>query len=91
MKSPIYLEWIAEERKEAFADGEAIGKAKGRQETLQTIIIEDLWDRFTYVREELCDQIKKVDDLNILKILQKKVDSVEIPEDFVVYIKNVTS
>lgn len=70
MESPIYQEWIKEERAEAEArgraEGEAIGKAKGKVEKAQDAICKYLKRRFGPESGGLQQIIREVTGLEVL-------------------------
>ena len=66
MQSPIYQEWVKEERAEAEAGGEARGKAEGRIEAKQDAICKFLSRRFGASQNEMMQKVKQMTDLEIL-------------------------
>ena len=78
MNSPLFNEWVEEERKEAAkkATKEAI------KESAKKYIIELLTEKFDFVTKDIRDTIDSIDDIAILDELLKKIVKLDTIEDF---------
>lgn len=81
MSSPIYKEWIQEERQEATE--------KATEKNTQDNIIYLLESKFELVPREVRRKINEIEDISILKGLLKKVLSVPNIEEFVEFLDKV--
>lgn len=78
MNSPLFNEWVEEERKEAAkkATKEAI------KESAKKYIIELLTEKFDFVTKDIRETIDSIDDIEILDELLKKIIKLDTIEDF---------
>ena len=74
MNSPLYEEWVSQERKEAAG--------KARQDTIKEKIIETLELKFDFIPKDTRKSIKGIDDNDILNTLFIKSIRSEELEDF---------
>lgn len=74
MSSPLFNEWVEEERKEAAE--------KAAKESARKYIIELLSEKFDFVPKEIRDSIEAIDDIVVLDGLHKKILKIETIEDF---------
>lgn len=81
MQSPIYQEWVKEERAEAETRGEARGKAEGRIEAKQDAIFKFLSKRFGASQNEMMQKVKQMTDLEILDNVMEELFAANTMEE----------
>lgn len=78
MNSPLFNEWVEEERKEA---AEKAAKETAR-EAAKKYIMELLTEKFDFIPKEIRESITSIDDVTILDELHKKVIKVQTIDEF---------
>jgi hypothetical protein len=78
MNSPIYNEWVEEERREA---AEKAAKETAIKTTKENMI-DLLEEKFDIIPQSVYDKIDKIDKLNSLQMLNKKIIKVDTIEKF---------
>jgi Putative transposase, YhgA-like. len=78
MNSPIYNEWVEEERREAAEKA----AEKTALQTTRKNIIELLSEKFDFVSKSIREDIEKINDINTLNELFKKAVKIASIEDF---------
>ena len=73
MNSPLFNEWIEEQRNEATIEA--------NKQTTRKHIIDLLIEKFDFVSKALRDSIDSIDDIVVLEELFKKVIKIETLED----------
>lgn len=74
MNSPLFNEWMEEERKEAAE--------KAANEAAKKYIVQLLSEKFDFVPKDIRNSIEKTDDGVLLEELHKKIIRIESLEDF---------
>ena len=74
MNSPLFNEWVEEERKEAAE--------KAQKESAKKYIIELLTEKFDFVPKAVRDNVEGLEDKAILDELLKKIIKVGTIEEF---------
>ena len=85
MSSPIYNDWIEEERQEAAQEA----TQKATQKATQDSIIYLLESKFDLVPSDVRKKISEIGDISILKGLLKKLLSVHNIEEFEDFIDTI--
>lgn len=78
MNSPLFNEWVEEERKEAAT--KAAEKAK--KESARKYIIDLLTEKFDFVPKAIRESIENLDDISVLDELHKKIIKIATIEEF---------
>ena len=78
MSSPLFNEWVEEERKEA-AEKATI---KAQLETTKKNILSLLSEKFDFVPKNIIESVITIDDIAVLDWLVKKIIKVETIENF---------
>lgn len=74
MNSPLFNEWVEDERKEAAE--------KAQRETTKKNILDLLSEKFDFVAKNIRDSIANIDDIGVLDGLVKKTIKVNTIEEF---------
>lgn len=74
MNSPLFNEWVEDERKEAAE--------KAQRETTKKNILDLLSEKFDFVPKNIRDSIADIDDIGVLDGLHKKIIKVNTIEEF---------
>lgn len=81
LESPIYQEWVKEERAEAEARGRAEGKVEGKVEKAQDAICKYLKRRFGPASEELQRVVRGVTSLDVLDGVMEELFAADTLEE----------
>ncbi|MCB2306061.1 hypothetical protein LGL08_05260 [Clostridium estertheticum] len=78
MSSPLFNEWVEEERKEAAQKA----TEKAQIETTRKNILALLSEKFDFVPKNIIESVMVIDDIAVLDWLVKKIIKVETIENF---------
>lgn len=78
MSSPIYEEWVAEERREAMERGIERGMEKATRENIMYL----LETKFEFVPRDIKEEINSISDLSTLRGILKRMLTVDSIEEF---------
>lgn len=78
MNSPLFNEWVEEERKEAAEKA----AEKATKESARKYIIELLAEKFDFVSKDIRNSVETIDDIAVLDELIKKIIKVDTIEAF---------
>ncbi|MDD2443788.1 MAG: hypothetical protein PHS52_04740 [Desulfotomaculaceae bacterium] len=81
MESPIFREWVREEREEGKAEGILIGKTKGKAEMAHEAICMYLEVKFGDASQDLQQQVKKIRKLEALDKIINSIYKAGSPEE----------
>ena len=84
---PFISDWIREGRQEGLQEGLQKGRQEGYVQACREGIISLLEDKFGVVKKNILDYLDKVDRVENLRMLLKRVSKVETPEEFLDLIK----
>jgi hypothetical protein len=87
MNSPVFNEWVEEERKEA----EAKGAEKAQKEVTRKHVIDLLIEKFEFDPKAIRESIGNLDDITVLDELHKKIIKVSSIEEFKVLLDKAQS
>ncbi|WP_032122653.1 hypothetical protein [Clostridium amazonitimonense] len=82
MNSPIYNEWVEEERREAAEKAAKEASLKAEVETTKKNIIDLLVEKFDFIPKEVRECIERINDILVLNELFKKSVKTITIEDF---------
>jgi len=81
LESPIFQEWVKEERAEAEAKGRAEGKVEGKVEKAQDAICKYLKRRFGHASDELQQIVRGVTSLEALDGVMEELFAADTLEE----------
>jgi trimethylamine:corrinoid methyltransferase-like protein len=80
MNSPIYNEWVEEERREAAEKAAKEAAKEATKETTRNLIKETIDEKFDIVPKSIYDKLAKIDNIDALQSVFKKtlrIDSID--------------
>lgn len=78
MDSPLFHEWVEEERKEAAKEA----TEKAQKDTTKKNILDLLLEKFDFVPKDIREDVQSMDDIEALDGLVKKIIKVDTIDDF---------
>ena len=82
MNSPVFNEWVEEERKEAATKAAKEAAEKAQKEAAKKYIIDLLTEKFDFVPKIIRENIDNLEDIAILDELHKKIIKINTIEEF---------
>ena len=82
MSSPLFNEWVEEERKEAAEKATEKATKEAQIETTKKNILSWLSEKFDFVPKNIIESVLAIDDIAVLDWLHKKIIKVETIENF---------
>lgn len=74
MNSPLFNEWVEEERKEAAKEA--------AKESAKKYILELLTEKFDFISKDIRETLESIDDISVLDELHKRIIKLNSIEDF---------
>lgn len=82
MNSPIYNEWVQEERKEAAEEAAEKATEKASKQMARKIMKELLVEKFDIIARRLSNKLDKIENIDDLQTLNKKIIKIDTIDNF---------
>ena len=87
MNSPLFNEWVEEERKEAAEKATLEATEKASKKSAQKYIIDLLTEKFDFIPKALRESIETIDDIVVLEEIFRKTLKINTLEEFTALIE----